>query len=279
MKFTRQNILLLHRAGIRSARTIARRLGKKTRATQLEVQQILLESGIPTCRSWTKAELERLRKLYPNHSAKRIAHWMKRTVSAIHARANILDIHPATIRGGFKRGRHYNRSTEFKKGLIPWNKGKKGMPSVGRMKETQFKKGHVSRNTLHDGAITIRTDWNGRHGHRRYKWIRLKGKWLMLHVVIWKRHHGPVFPGHIVVFRNGDSMNCAVKNLRCIDRAQHAAETRNKDQYIAKILATTKGFGKGAYDRSLYKTILKQPALIEAKRRQLQLKRSIGGRS
>lgn len=191
-----------------------------------------------------------------------------------------MDLHPMTVRGGFKKGRHYNRRTEFKKGIVPWNKGMKGLPSVGRMKETQFKKGQVSANTLHDGAITIRTDWNGRHDHRRYKWIRLKkGKWRMLHVVIWEKHHGPVSPGHIVVFRNGDSMNCRTANLRCISRQQHAAETRNKDEFIAKCLASIPGAGKGAYDRRLYKAILKQPALIEAKRRQLQLKRSIEGQS
>lgn len=270
----KSQILGVYRRGIHSARDIARCLGWKTRRRQLEVQAVLQHARLPMRRLWMKEEDEKLIRLYPKHSAARIARWLTRSVSSVHGRANKLGIHPLTIRGGFKKGRHYHRSTEFKKDQTPWNKGKHYQPG-GRSKETRFKKGQSSRNELSDGVITIRTDHKDRHD-RKYKWIRIsKNRWRMLHVVVWENAHGPIPPGHIIVFANGDSMDCSLANLRCIDRIQHAANTRAKDGYIAKCLSHTKGSGKGKYDQDLYRRILRNPALIEAKRRQLELKKSL----
>jgi hypothetical protein len=273
---TRHKVLKLYRSGIHSARAIARKLGKKTREQQLLVQTILIDAKVPTRRRWAKEELEVVKKLYPEVSAKTIAKKLTRTVSGIYQQACKMNVRPLTVRGGFQKAMRSNPATEFKKSHQPWNKGMKGLPSVGRMKETQFKKGQDPKNTLYDGAITIHTDWNGHQDYLRYKWIRIsKGKWRMLHVVIWEHFYGPVPPGHIVVFADGDQMNCRLDNLRCISRAQHAVETRNKDGYIAKCLAAVHGFGKGGYDRDLYVELLKHPELLDAKRKELELRRLV----
>lgn len=275
MTITRHKVLKLYRSGIHSARGIARKLGKKTREQQLLVQTILIDAKVPTRRRWTKEEREKLRRWYPEFSAEAIGEWLTRSLTSIYGQAKKMKLHPLTIRGGFQKGMHSNPANEFKKGHQGWNKGMKGLKFPGS-ERTQFKKGQTPANTLYDGAITIHTDWNGRHDYRRYKWIRLgKKKWKMLHVFIWEHFYGPVPPGHIVVFANGDQMNCRLDNLRCISRAQHAAETRNKDGYIAKCLAAVHGFGRGGYDRDLYAELLKHPELLEAKRKELALRHLI----
>jgi hypothetical protein len=276
VKITQHRVLKLYRSGIHSARGIARRLGQKSRKRNIEVQRILSEARLPIRKLWSNEEREILRQLYPTTLARMIACRLNQSLTSVYREANKLGLHPLIIRGPIQKGVHFYAAGEFKKGHQTWNKGMKGLKFPGS-ERTQFKKGHTPGNTLYDGAITIHTDWNGRHDYRRYKWIRLgKMKWKMLHVVIWEHFYGSVPSGHIVVFANGDQMNCRLDNLRCISRAQHAAETRNKDGYIAKCLAAVHGFGKGGYDRDLYVELLKHPELLDAKRKELQLRRLVG---
>ena len=109
----------------------------------------------------------------------------------------------------------------IKPGNIPANKGKKMPISVyKKVKRTMFKKGNLPHTTLYDGCITIR------RGHRNrnappYKYIRLsKAKWIPLHVHIWQQKHGKVPKGHAVIFRNKDTMDCRLRNLKLVTRAE-----------------------------------------------------------
>jgi hypothetical protein len=96
----------------------------------------------------------------------------------------------------------------------------------------------------------------------------------MLHVVVWEKHRGKVPKGKIVTFKNGDLMDVRISNLRCITRAQHALNCQKLDGYIAARMAVLKGVGRGGkIDRVLMKRILANPKLIEAKRRELELRR------
>ena len=273
----KRQVLQLYRNGLHSIRGIAERLGDNTRSGLRQVQSILSAASLPIRRIWTKPEIEFLRIHYPTTPTLKLARHFKRSLQSVYEGAHALGLHrldnPSHIRKGERRG----IQTQFQKGGVAWNKGKKH-PSSGRSRETQFQRGQLPKNTLFDGAITIRTDWKDKR-QRKYKWIRIgQGKWKMLHVVVWEHFNGPVPPGHIVVFADGNSMNCLHDNLRCIDRVQHAEESRDKDGFIAKCLASTRGAGKGGYDRDLYQSILKVPALLEAKRQQLRLKRTIQGR-
>ena len=104
--------------------------------------------------------------------------------------------------------------SQIKKGTIPPNKGKK-MPAeiYEKAKLTFFKKGHLPHNTLHDEAITLRKDNKG----NIYLHIRISlGKWQMLHVYNWEKTNGAVPEGKIIVFKNGNQMDCQVTNLECI---------------------------------------------------------------
>ncbi len=110
---------------------------------------------------------------------------------------------------------------QFQKGMIPWNKG---VSYDAGGKDTRFKKGQMPVTTKYDGCISLRHD-----DHRPYYYIRLAlKKWKPLHRHIWEQHHGPIPAGHIIIFKDKNTMNCHIDNLRCITRQQHIKRNHNR---------------------------------------------------
>lgn len=114
------------------------------------------------------------------------------------------------------------RDGRFQKGNESWNKGLNYKPG-GRCAETQFKKGRAPANrrpmyserVSKDGYVEIKVpEVNPHTGHPTR--FRLKHVWL------WEQHHGPVPDGHVVMFRDGDKMNCVIENLVLATRAELA---------------------------------------------------------
>lgn len=181
-------------------------------------------------RDWTPEDRQQLANLYPDKQAEEIARIMNRTKRAIYSQAKKMGLEKSEafkkspLSGGFQKGSTAGAAYRFKKGQVPKNKGKKlteyvkDPHTLNRIRSTQFKKGQVSANTLYDGAIVTRVYHKTK---KSYRWIRLNGKWHMLHVVRWTETHGPVPDGHIVVFKDGDTLNVAVKNLECISLAEN----------------------------------------------------------
>jgi len=91
--------------------------------------------------------------------------------------------------GCFKPGVSNYPETQFKKGQVPFSKGKKqtdfmSKEGIERTVATRFKKGQASFNVKHDGAISIRADKRG----VKYKHIRIGlSKWEPLHRHVWKK--------------------------------------------------------------------------------------------
>ena len=114
-------------------------------------------------------------------------------------------------------GRLLGLETRFKKGIIPWNKGLKGVVTGG--KETQFKKGNKPANWRPLGSERISKD-----GYVEVKVAdgRLNKNWKAKHIVIWEEHNGPVPPGHVIIFGDGNNRNFDPGNLLCVSRAQLA---------------------------------------------------------
>lgn len=192
-------------------------------------------------RFWTAQELDTVRTRYPAERTDKIAKAIGRSVLAVYQAADKL---------GLKKGPEFFASPEsgilrkgetrpnsiphqFKKGQVPFNKGlRRPGWSVGRMRETQFRKGERSgiaaQNWRPIGTILPDTE-----GYLRIK-VReaIYGKeptgfgnvkvWPLLQRHVWEQAHGPVPPSHVVCFRDGDRNNCDLGNLECISRADLA---------------------------------------------------------
>ena len=103
----------------------------------------------------------------------------------------------------------------FEKGHVPPNKGRKGFCAPG-CEKGWFKKGHSPYNHVEVGTEAMSTD-----GYLRVK-VAEPDVWEFKHIMEWERHHGKVPEGMLISFKDGDHYNCAIENLMCITRAEHA---------------------------------------------------------
>lgn len=140
---------------------------------------------------------------------------------------------------------HWNSGLtgQFEKGHAPYNKGKKRGSFPG-MEKTQFKKGHIPHN--HRPVGSIRKDCEGYVSKK----VAEPNKWRMLHVLNWEAAHGPVPPGHALIFKDGDRSNCELDNLLLVTRAELAVmnkrglitgnpETAEAAQTLARLIKAT----------------------------------------
>lgn len=108
----------------------------------------------------------------------------------------------------------------IKKGDPSFNKGKKqkdymSAEAIERTKKTRFQKGNKPHNTAkNNGAISIRPDTKSGIA---YKYIRVSlGVWELYHRVVWEQNNGEIPENHVIAFKDGDSMNCNIKNLELL---------------------------------------------------------------
>jgi hypothetical protein len=116
-------------------------------------------------------------------------------------------------------GRHNlieaGKAYRFIKDHTPHNKGAK-MPEhvYHRVKPTMFKKGNKPHNTQPVGTINFRADKD----NRTYAYVKIKDSdWRLMHRVVWEQYNGPIPPGHIVRFKDGNTLHWDISNLEMID--------------------------------------------------------------
>jgi len=109
----------------------------------------------------------------------------------------------------------------FKKGNVPFNKGRKGIYYKGS-EATWFKKGNKPHAYKPVGSERIDRDG--------YVWVKTEdpNKWRMKHVLIWEKHYGEVPKGHIVVFLDKNRLNTDINNLLLVSRAELLMMNRQK---------------------------------------------------
>lgn len=157
----------------------------------------------------------------------------------------------------------------FKKGQAAWNKG---LSLPNKPNSGQFQKGHLPKNTKADGHISWRTRPN-RKNHDYY-WIRIAlGKWVELHVYLWEKEYGPIPEGKILRFKDGNHRNCVLENLELIDRVKNMDLNRN--YYRDRMKSNKVIAGYITKDPHLKKELLNHPEILEAKRQQLKLEKTI----
>lgn len=106
-----------------------------------------------------------------------------------------------------------HKPTQFKKGHVPFNKGKKGISYPG-MEPTQFKPGNRPWNYMPVGSERVNAD-----GYVDIK-IADPNKWKGKHILIWEAANGPVPRGYVVIFGDGNNRNFEPDNLLLVTRAQ-----------------------------------------------------------
>ena len=118
-------------------------------------------------------------------------------------------------RGWLRRGDNPGIPYRFKKGHVPFNKGRKGWQAGGRSAETRFQKGHRPKTWVPIGTEVVDPD-----GYRKRK-VRddaplgfARRNWKFLHVLLWEEAYGPVPRGYAVIFINGTRADVRLDNLR-----------------------------------------------------------------
>lgn len=170
---------------------------------------------------WTPEEIAWLKVNYPVMPMHKVQAHLGRSKESVYGAAYNLGLKKSAaylaspFSGRITPGKKLDGGTVFKKGQVPFNKGKKietwlKPEMIANLKKTCFKKGNLPHNTLYDGAIRTRNDNSG----LAYQYIRLsKAKWQLLHRHVWQQHYGPIPAGKVVAFKDGNQLNCKPENL------------------------------------------------------------------
>lgn len=177
-------------------------------------------------RAWSPASIARLRELYPDTPAKKIAGLLKRSKCSICAKAAALGLEksPAALSEMARKTLAVaGAAFRFQKGHVPANKGlRRPGWHAGRMRETQFKKGQFPFNRDPDfyviGALRVNSD-----GYIDMRTSFAPGAlgWRALAHILWEDAHGPVPKGHCLIFKDRDPLNVCLENLELITRAEN----------------------------------------------------------
>lgn len=176
--------------------------------------------------SFTKEEEQKIKDEYLDKPVKRLADELGVSCGRIKRflDRNNLDIPQETI----NKRKLMNR---FKKGHTPFNRGKKqseymSAEAIEKTKATRFQKGHKPHNTKYDGVVSLRADKTGRH----YKYIRIsEGVWELYHRSVWERVNGKIPEGHLIAFKDGNSLNTRLDNLEMISMVENMYRNSTHD--------------------------------------------------
>lgn len=184
---------------------------------------------------WTPHELALLRELYPHEHTRDVAAAIGRPAGNCYRKAAELGIrkapewisHVARVRTA--EPGHGSHASRFAPGKAPWNKGLKGSTGLHpKSQANHFKPGsrhgQAALNVLPVGSLRITDD-----GLLQRKVAGTVGalyrNWVAVHRLVWEQAHGPVPPGHLVVFKPGrrttDLDEITLDALELITRAEN----------------------------------------------------------
>jgi hypothetical protein len=162
--------------------------------------------------------------LYPNHSSKYIAELLGVSITKVYNTAWAANVKKsAEYMLTPESGRIIEPSVanQFKPGHTPHNKGKQLNAEIyEKVAPTMFKKGNKPHNTKPNGTINLRADKTGRF----YQYIKIKDShWELLQRYVWTQANGEIPPGSVVIFLDGNYLNCELSNLQVISRKENMA--------------------------------------------------------
>ena len=117
----------------------------------------------------------------------------------------------------------------FRKGFIPWNKGKKGYMGANK---TSFKKSNKPKNWRPVGSERIDSN--------EYTLIKVAepNKWVFKHRMIYEQKYGEIPKGAVIIFADGNKNNLNIDNLLCVTRDE--LKVLNKCRLISSVPELTK---------------------------------------
>lgn len=163
--------------------------------------------------AWNKYSEEQrafFRTYVPGHTYKEIAEEFTRRFPDVEMTVKKLQSYIKN------HGLNTGHTGRFQKGHVPANKGKKGYWASGAEKGW-YRKGHVPKNHLPVGSERQRTN-KGRNRTDVYVKVAEPNKWVLKNRLVWEKAFGPIPKGKIVMFLNGDTTDCRIENLVCVDR-------------------------------------------------------------
>lgn len=196
---------------------------------------------LPKRMKWTPEMEAQLRKLYPHARTEDVAEQMGIRVRQVNAAAFRLRLHKsreylASEQSTRLRPGSAPNAGTFKPGHATWNKGM-NYAAGGRSIETQFKPGHRggraavlwrpvgSLRLTHDGTLQRKVTDTGNTAR----------DYVSVHKVVWEQAHGPVPPGHIVVFKPGlrtsDEESITLDRLELVSRAENMRRNSRHTRY------------------------------------------------
>lgn len=197
-------------------------------------------------RGWSQSEDDTLRQLWPNNPDTTVMAALGRSQSNVHVRAKRLGLKRSPEFLADQKARAMHRiytdpvmsARIFKPGLAPWNAGLKGYQPGGRSAETRFRPGNKPASTLPIGAHRIVSNKQSGPQLER-KMTDTPGpshkRWVPVARLVWEAAHGPVPPGHIVVFKTPSLRTVVLEQitldkLDCITRAEHAKRNHPREK-------------------------------------------------
>ena len=163
-------------------------------------------------------------ELYPNHSTKYIAELLGVSLSKVYNTAwsaNVKKSAEYMLTPESGRIIEPSVANQFKPGHTPHNKGKQLSAEIyEKVAPTMFKRGNKPHNTKPNGTINLRADKTGRF----YQYIKIKDcQWELLQRHVWTQANGEIPPGSVVIFLDGNYLNCELNNLQVISRRENMA--------------------------------------------------------
>ena len=174
---------------------------------------------------WSDEEKEYLKEITPGHHYAEIVELMNKKFD----REFTVELVKNAI-GRYKLNTGFNG--RFEKGLIPHNKGQKGVCAKGAEKGW-FKKGQTPINHKPVGSERV----DAKDGYLLVK-VSEPNKWELKHKVIWEKAHGKIPKGYCVVFADQNKRNFNLDNLILVSRAELLI--MNRDKLVKKDANLTK---------------------------------------
>ena len=175
-------------------------------------------------RPWTGAQIKLMRRFYPHRPTCEVAPLVGHSPASTYNRARKLSLAKTEaylaspgchrLRPGHNRG----IATRFPPGHVPANKGlRRPGWTAGRMAETQFQPGNRPHTWRPIGSTRLMQGYLQRKitdtGYSPRDWVGV-------HILLWVKAHGPVPPGHVVAFRDGNKRHIVLDNLELISRRE-----------------------------------------------------------